>query len=83
MSTWCSLAGLGLGLLGSRAPGTTYNVSRAALIEALQRLASDEGEEPEARQHGYGQLDTSPQHPEQTTHGARDGSPEAQEGVGR
>ena len=66
VSTWCSLAGLGLGLLGSRAPGTTYNVSRAALIEALQRLASDEGEEPEARQHGYGQLDTRPQHPDRS-----------------
>ena len=64
VSTWCSLAGLGLGLLGSRAPGTTYNVGRQALIEALQRLASDEGEEPEARQHGYGQLDTRPQHPD-------------------
>ena len=58
VSTWCTLAGLRLGLLGSRVPRPTYNVGRQALIEALQRLASDEGEEPEARQHGYGQLDT-------------------------
>ena len=62
--TWCTLAGLRLGLLGSRVPRPTYNVGRQALIEALQRLASDEGEGPEARQHGYGQLDTSPQHPD-------------------
>lgn len=66
VSTWCTPAGLRLGLLGSRVPSTTYNVGRQALIEALQRLASDEGEEPEARQHGYGQLDTRPQHPDRS-----------------
>ena len=66
VSTWCTLAGLRLGLLGSRVPRPTYNVGRQALIEALQRLASDEGEEPEARQHGYGQLDTRPQHPDRS-----------------
>ena len=64
VSTWCSLAGLSLGLLGSRAPSTTYNLSRQLLSRALQRLASDEGEEPEARQHGYRQLDTRPRHPD-------------------
>ena len=60
------LTTISLGLLGSRVPSTTYNVGRQALIEALQRLASDEGEEPEARQHGYGQLDTRPQHPDRS-----------------
>ena len=64
VSTWCSLAGLSLGLLGSRVPSTTYNLSRQLLSRALQRLASDEGEEPEARQHGYRQLDTRPRHPD-------------------
>ena len=48
-------------LLGSRAPSTML-VDRQLLSRALQRLASDEGEEPEARQHGYRplhrQLDT-------------------------
>ena len=53
VSTWCTLAGLRLGLLGSRVPRPTYNVGRQPLSRALQRLASDEGEEPEARQHGY------------------------------
>ena len=66
VSTWCTPAGLSLGLLGSRAPSTTYNLSRQLLSRALQRLASDEGEEPEARQHGYGQLDTRPQHPDRS-----------------
>ena len=64
VSTWCTLAALSLGLLGSRAPSTTYNLSRQLLSRALQRLASDEGEEPEARQHGYRQLDTRPRHPD-------------------
>ena len=31
VSTWCTLAGLSLGLLGSRAPSTTYNLSRQLL----------------------------------------------------
>ena len=66
VSTWCTPAGLSLGLLGSRAPSTTYNLSRQLLSRALQRLASDEGEEPEARQHGYRQLDTRPRHPDRS-----------------
>ena len=66
VSTCCTLAGLSLGLLGSRAPSTTYNLSRQLLSRALQRLASDEGEEPEARRHGYRQLDTSPRHPDRS-----------------
>ena len=37
VSTWCTPAGLSLGLLGSRAPSTTYTLSRQLLSRALQR----------------------------------------------
>ena len=46
-------------LLGScRFPGRPGSRSASSVIEALQRLASRNKEEPEARQHGYEQLNT-------------------------